>query len=101
MKLKGPFLAIAIAAFSMVASAQQHFSSTSNAIVQKQKFQVFTPFTFRHQPAAKNEIERVDGLDSRPWTQIVGWHPGASAFHTAETHESKLDIFWIGHEPWQ
>jgi hypothetical protein len=101
MKIKGTFLAIAIAAFSTAAPAQQHYSATSTAIVQKQKLQVVTPFNFWHQPAPKSKIERVGGMSSQPWTQIAGWPPGASAFPDAETHESTLYIFSIGHEPWR
>jgi hypothetical protein len=29
----------------------------------------------------------VDGLDTRSWSTVVGWHPGASAFPDATTQE--------------
>jgi len=49
------------------------------------------------QPGAKekNQIKRVGKMSSRPWTAIVGWHPGASAFSTAETGEPRLVLLSV------
>ena len=35
----------------------------------------------------KNEPTRIYHLSTRAWTTTVGWHPGASAFPDAITHE--------------
>jgi hypothetical protein len=37
-----------------------------------------------------NQIERLGNVSSRPWTEIVGWHPGTSQFQDAENHESQF-----------
>ena len=44
------------------------------------------------QPAAKGKIEfeRVGKMSSRPWTEIVGWHPGVSAFPDYKTPDPQL-----------
>ena len=46
------------------------------------------------QPATKEkiQIERAGKMSSRPWTEIVGWHPGISQFPDAENHESQLTL---------
>ena len=46
------------------------------------------------QPAAKVKIEirRVGKMSSRPWTEVVGWHPGMSAFPDAKTPEPQLTL---------
>jgi hypothetical protein len=56
-------------------------------------------------PARPAEINRdlrpTEGLSRRAWTTAVGWHPAASDFPAPETHSPRMDLFWIGHEPWQ
>jgi len=39
-----------------------------------------------------DKTERADGLGSRAWTSLVGWHPGGSAFADPMTHESQLNL---------
>jgi hypothetical protein len=46
------------------------------------------------------KVERVDGMSSKPWAQIVGWNPGYSAFPRPELRDHSMPVFWIGHEPW-
>ena len=50
------------------------------------------------QPAAKEktEIYRAGNMSSRPWTEIVGWHPGASQFPDAQNHEPQLTLISVG-----
>ncbi len=43
-------------------------------------------------PYANFKIDRVGNNSSRPWAEIVGWHPGESAFPTAETAEPQLAV---------
>lgn len=63
---------------------------------------IHTPLTIPPAaPTLKNQkVERVDGMSSKPWAQIVGWHPGYSAFTRPELRDPSMPIFWIGHEPW-
>ncbi|HEX5398723.1 MAG TPA: hypothetical protein VFY06_06715 [Verrucomicrobiae bacterium] len=52
------------------------------------------------QPAAQKnvQIERVGGMSSRSWTEIVGWHPGVSQFTDAENHEPQA-LFSVSFGP--
>lgn len=60
---------------------------------------VSTPLMYLTKPLVKRPIEHVGGMSSRPWAQIVGIHPGYSAFPRPEMHESSLYLFWVGHDP--
>ncbi len=53
------------------------------------------------QPATKErvQIDRVGNMSSRPWTEIVGWHPGTSQFPDAENHESQLILLSVSFGP--
>jgi hypothetical protein len=53
------------------------------------------------QPAAKekSQIDRVGNMSSRPWAEIVGWHPGVSQFPDAENHESQLTLLNVSFGP--
>jgi hypothetical protein len=53
------------------------------------------------QPTAKrnDQIDRVENTSSRPWTEIVGWHPGVSQFPDAENHESQLTLLSVSFGP--
>jgi hypothetical protein len=46
------------------------------------------------QPSAKGKIEfeRVGKMSSRPWTEIVGWHPGVSAFPDYKDPDPQLTL---------
>jgi hypothetical protein len=61
-------------------------SPSASAVTGKKSFHWFAPSPSENQ----SKIERVGKMSSRPWTKIVGWHPGASQFPTAENHESQL-----------
>lgn len=60
---------------------------------------VSTPLKYLNKPLVKHKVWSVDGISSRPWIQIVGIHPGYSAFPRPEMHESTFYLFWIGHDP--
>ena len=64
--------------------------------------QIHTPLTVPPAaPTLKNQkVNRVDGMSSKPWAQIVGWQPGYSAFPRPELRDPSMPVFWIGHEPW-
>jgi hypothetical protein len=96
----------AIIAASMVAFAQPPATPKTAPVkpVKQEKVQIITlltPFqTLKvSQPVSQNKIQRVEGMSSRPWTQIVGWKPGYPAFPSPEMHESTLCLFSVGNEP--
>ena len=40
-----------------------------------------------------DEILRYEGIGSRPWAQVVGWHPGATFNEDCAMHEPSCTIF--------
>ena len=40
-----------------------------------------------------DEILRYEGISSRPWTQVVGWHPGATFNEDCAIHEPSFAVF--------
>ena len=40
-----------------------------------------------------DEIIRYEGMSSRPWTQIVGWHPGETFNENCMIHEPSFGVF--------
>lgn len=116
--MKRTIVFLAVAAASMVAIAQPPLNSapaqsptstpTVNGapaapMVKKESAQVpttgfETPLKYFTKPLIRNKMERVDGMSSRPWVQIVGIHPGYSAFPRTEMHESTLYLFWVGND---
>jgi hypothetical protein len=115
--MKRTIVILAVAAASMVAFAQPppnpapapspapaSVSLPAAPMVKKESAEapvsgVSTPFKNLTKPLVKNRVETVDGMSSRPWAQIVGIHPGYSAFPPPESHESTLYLFWVGHDP--
>lgn len=115
--MKRTIVMLAVAAASMVALAQPppnpkpapspapaSVSPPAAPLVKKENAQlpvsgVSTPLRNLAKPLVKNKVESVDGMSSRPWAQIVGIHPGYSAFPPPEMHESTLDLFWVGRDP--
>jgi hypothetical protein len=49
------------------------------------------------QIAPKNDVQtrQIEGMNTRAWTTIVGWHPGESAFPDARTDEAQLNLVSI------
>src|SRR5882724_5967721 len=102
MKTYATLLAIGSLAVFQATAATQPENSPASEMTAEGKIQVFTPLTPQAQTKeAKNKIERYGNMSSQPWTQTVGWHPGASEFPDTDMHESKLNVIWTGHEPWQ
>jgi hypothetical protein len=116
--MKRTIVILAVAAASMVAFARppQNRVPTSSPtpasvsppaampLVKKESAQipasgVSTPLKYLSKPLVKHNVESVDGMSSRPWVQIVGIHPGYSAFPRTEMHESTLYLFWVGRDP--
>lgn len=97
-----------VAAASMTAFGQPPQATqkpTTPVPAKKEKSQLSTqfntPFTV---PASTltlrtQKVERVGGMSSRPWAQIVGWRPGYSAFPRPELRDPSIPIFWIGRDP--
>jgi len=73
-------------------AAKNSASATAKAMVTNtNNYHWFTP-----PPAARqSQIYRVGNMSSQPWTQIVGWNPGTSAFATGETAEPQLVLFSV------
>ena len=77
------------------ALAQSQTKATSASVpitVEKSKLHWLAPVTTTK---TKENLKPVEGLDPRAWTTVAGWHPGESAFPAAETHQSKLCLFWV------
>ena len=104
MKIRLSLLAIALAAIPLCGTAAapptpkpsapstpptQSPSATNTTV---KNIQIPNP-----QPNLKESgrIERVGKMSSQPWTEIVGWHPGTSAFPTAETAEPQLTLLTV------
>jgi len=75
------------------ATAQKNQTVSANVTVRKHQIQVTTPWSG---PASKKtgKIERFGNMSSRPWTQIVGWHPGAPSwsYEDGEIHEPQFQV---------
>jgi hypothetical protein len=61
---------------------------------------IATPLRLSGTPVHK-KIEHAEGLSSRPWSQVVGWHPGQSAFPEPELRDPSMPVICFGDEPWQ
>jgi hypothetical protein len=96
MKLKWTLAAIALGiAFQAGAGPQ-----VTNPSASSKTLEINLHVLMLNPPAQPRvKIERVGNMSSRPWTQIVGWHPGTSGFPDAETHESKLYLVSVGSGP--
>jgi hypothetical protein len=102
MKMRETFAIVALGvAFQAVAAPatpntpptkpQPQNSPSAAAVISKKDFRWFTP-----SPSTKNgQIERVGTMSSRPWTAIMGWHPGGSAFPSGETQEPQLVLLSV------
>ena len=100
MKLRGVLILFALLAASQAGAQSQTNSTSASATVikvQEPKLHWLGPVTTT---TTNNNLKRVEGLDSRAWTTVAGWHPGESAFPAVETHRSKLSLFRMDFEPW-
>ena len=43
-------------------------------------------------PEFDDQTRQIEGMSTRAWTTIVGWHPGESAFPDADTDEPDSDL---------
>ncbi len=113
MKTNTVILALAMCAVTQAMAADPSVTTSSSAksaatgaslnaaTVQapKAKWQFANPFA-PVKAVEKVRIYRVGNISSRPWTQIVGWHPGVpSSFTDRITHGSGLPLLWFGAEP--
>ena len=94
MKLQGAVILIALftACKAVAQSATNAPSKAASVTVKQPKIHWFAPA--ERKPAQEN-LKPVAGLDTRAWSTVVGWHPGASAFATAENGPGRLTFFWI------
>jgi hypothetical protein len=92
-------IAVALCAAARAAVVNQSTNAPAHANIKTKMLHLANPFT----PAKaedKSKIERYGGMSSRPWTQIVGWHPGEpAAFTDGKTHVAELPLLWIGAKP--
>jgi len=101
MKSRGILILFALFAAGLAGAQSQTNSTSASATiikVQEPKLHWLAPVTTTK---TNNNLKSVEGLDSRAWTTVAGWHPGGSAFPAAETHRSKLCLFWVDFEPSQ
>jgi len=94
MKQQGVTLLIALfVACQAFAQQTTNAPSTSATVTaQKPKVHWFAPVQTTN---SVENLKPIDGLDTRAWTTVVGWHPGESAFATGERHEPGVCFFWI------
>jgi hypothetical protein len=94
MKLQGAVFLIALfAVFQAVAQQPTNAPSASTTfMVQKPKLHWLAPVKTTK---AKENLKPIGGLNPQAWTTVVGWHPGESAFPSAETHEGGWPLFWV------
>lgn len=79
------------------AQSQTNATSASTPItVEKLKLHWFAPVKTSK---TKENLKPVEGLDPRAWTTVVGWHQVESGSPAAESHCSKLCLFWVDIEP--
>jgi hypothetical protein len=116
--MKRTIVILAVAAASVVAFAQPPpnpapapspapvaaVTPPSAPMVKKETAQIpasgiSTPLTNLTKPIVRPKFETLEGMSSRPWAQIVGFHPGDSAFPPPERHESSMYLFWVGRDP--
>ena len=77
------------------ATAQQATNTPSVSATVAAEKPEFHWFASAETKKSNKNLERVEGLDPRAWTTVVGWHPGESAFVSAETHEAGWPLFWV------
>ena len=98
MKMYGTLLALTLAVVPLCGMAAsttpQNHSVTRNSatlpVVRNSRLD-----ELKSTPKQATAIERVGGMSSRPWTEIVGWHPGASQFPDAENHGPGLTLLSV------
>jgi hypothetical protein len=102
MKAHRTLLLIALFATCRVLAQQQTqmhatlLSASGISTVEKSQFHWLAPVN----PAGPMENRnRVEGLDTRPWTKVVGWHPEYSAIPNAENFSTEMPLLWIGRTP--
>jgi hypothetical protein len=94
MKRQGAICSILLAAACQVIAQQKTNAPATSAVVavKQPKIHWFAPAEMK---PAKKIPKPVAGLDPRAWSTVVGWHPGESAFATAENGPGRLTLFWI------
>lgn len=81
------------AAGQVSAQSQTNATSASAPItVEKLKLHWLAPL---RTTKTKENLKLVEGLDRRAWTTVVGWYQVKSDSPAAESHRSKLCLFWV------
>jgi hypothetical protein len=93
MKLQGVAFLIALFAACQAGAQQPTNAPAASATftTEKPKLHWLVPAKITK---LKENLKPVEGLDSRAWPTVVGWHPGQSAFRGPETAEG-WDLFWV------
>jgi len=94
MKWQGTiFLTVLFAAGPAAAQPTTNAPPSATAItVQKPEFHWFAQSKTKR---TRENLRPIEGMDTRAWTTVVGWHPGESAFPSAETHQGGWPLFWV------
>jgi hypothetical protein len=92
-------LCAAAKAMALDQTSGESTSDSTSAKLQTRNLHITNPFA---QPKV-NDLDktyRAEGISSRPWTQIVGWHPGdPPPCVDPKNHESQMRLIWFGVEP--
>jgi len=99
MRCQQTVLGIALCASLTVTRPATAAPSASTTLpAEKQKIHWFTPV---RPTEVNNDLKPVEGISRRAWTTTAGWHPGVSDFPDTEMYSSRMNLFWVGHQPWQ
>ncbi|HZT21591.1 MAG TPA: hypothetical protein VFB55_01650 [Verrucomicrobiae bacterium] len=93
MKWSGTLLALALTVAPLGSSAAP--PPTPNPSATKTTANNFRPPLLPAVTRPSGRIERVGNISSRPWTEIVGWRPGASQFPDAENQHPQLILLTV------
>jgi hypothetical protein len=78
------------------ASANSNSSEARKVIAEKPRGHWYSFLNGLHFGSGeKDKVERYEEISSRPWTQIVGWHPATPSweYENAIVHEPQLSLF--------
>jgi hypothetical protein len=99
MKTTMFFVAVALGAAARAANEAPSTNTWDFVTIQTNLLQRTEPLA-RSAVIDKYRIERDGNLSSRPWTEIVGWHPGSpSGFLNARPEDTGWPLLWFGAAP--
>ena len=94
MKLRGVLILFALLAAGQAGAQSQTNATAASAPITVEKLKLHWGAPVKT-PKTKGNLKPVEGLDPRAWTTVVGWHQVEPDFPAAESHRSKLCLFWV------